>query len=563
MRIVLIGAAAIMLTACGDGSAGVATDTGSGEDVALDGASDVADVADAVTDAVDAGDADAAPDTGDPSDGGEADSEPGDDARDADTDAHGAIDDADATDGADGSGDAAEDVVDVADGGADAGADTGPPPLFDMEAIADASTAACSFTNARTTLKDGVRLDVWNVSYHSWESIDGELVPITIRGYAARSVGARGLPGIVMMHGLGGHATESSATGLAAITGTFVIAPTGPGGGTEPANTSEGRPSSYDSGRRMFDTVPDPRGSWFWGHAVTAMRGVTCLESHPDVDADRLGMTGYSGGGVATIMAAGVDARIDAAVPLSGTGAWEVAMQSPNAWQWALLDTAELTMESPEWIALNTQLDPARLAPGARGAVFVVNGSTDEFFPLTAHLATYDALSGASLRRTAIAANLDHGCYSITGLEDAGSIEARADLHAAGGQRAFFAHVFGTDPDYAYFPAEPTVTLTPVGPATIAAAVVDGGGDRLEVESVKLWASTDSLVFVSADLEPTAGLWGATIPLAIDPATTVFYVEVVYRTQALIGRERFALASRPSIPAGHVPAIRSITSCTP
>jgi ABC-type sugar transport system substrate-binding protein len=38
------------------------------------------------------------------------------------------------------------------------------------------------------------------------------------------------------------------------------------------------------------DVLPDARGSWFWGHATAAMRGVTCLTTRPDVDKDKLGI---------------------------------------------------------------------------------------------------------------------------------------------------------------------------------------------------------------------------------------------------------------------------------
>ena len=122
-------------------------------------------------------------------------------------------------------------------------------------------------------------------------------------------------------------------------------------------------------------------------------------------------------------------------------------------------------MESPEWIALNTNLDPARVVAGAVTPILMVNGSTDEFFALNAHVETYDAIPSSTEHRTSIAANVDHGCFSITGVEDSSSIEERAVLHAEGAQKAWFHHYFGTDSDFAYIPAEPTVNVTVVGAA--------------------------------------------------------------------------------------------------
>jgi hypothetical protein len=43
-----------------------------------------------------------------------------------------------------------------------------------------------------------------------------------------------------------------------------------PGGGPpagEEGAASEGLPASYDDNYRMWDTLTDVRGSWFWGHA--------------------------------------------------------------------------------------------------------------------------------------------------------------------------------------------------------------------------------------------------------------------------------------------------------
>lgn len=547
------------LWACGDAGGSVQTEV------------DVAEVAEV---------GDAADNDGLDDDGSDTavDDELDDDVQGTDSDAESSGDSDGAGDGGTDAGsdrDAAPDSVGEPDAGsgpdtdpdpdADAGTDTDPGPtaLFDMAMIGDPATAECSFTNHRTRVRDLQPLDVWDVTYLSWESIDGVLQPIRIRGYAARPQGARGLPGVVHMHGLGGAATEAMATGPAALLDAFVLAPTGPGGGTEPTNTSEGLPAGHASNYRLFDTVIDVRGSWFWGHAVVAMRGVTCLADHDDVDADRLGMTGFSAGGVVSLIAAGVDARLDAVVPLSGTGAWEESMRSPAAWQWGLLTLAGLDASSPEWLNVNTRLDPARVIAGApSAAVMMVNGSTDEFFALNAHVATYDAIPPERLKRTSIVANFDHGCYALTGVESSATIEARATAHAEGAQQMWFGHVFGTDADFAVVPREPTVSVSVVGAVTIVAASVDDPAGRLDVESVEFWASGDNaLTFAKLDLDAQGGeLWGATTFVPLGPSA-VYFVDVTYRTRDLIGARSFTLSSRPQIPPGHVPAIRQSTSC--
>jgi len=437
-------------------------------------------------------------------------------------------------------------------------------PLFDLAAIRDARGAACTYGSARTVFHEGALVQVRDASYQSWESIDGVLVPITIRGYLARPAGLSGRSaGVILAHGLGGAADEGAAAGLAARTGTTVLAYTGPGGGTLPSNTSGGRASAYDRGRRMFDTLRDPRGSWFWGHVTAAMRGLTCLASHPEVDGSRLGMTGFSAGSVATLVAAGTDDRIVAAVALSGTLAWDVATRAPNAWQHSLLTAAGLDTTSPGWTRLlETVVSPDRVR-GTAGNVLMMNGTTDEFFPLTAHLATFDALPPAR-RRMSLSGNFDHGCYSLTGIESRAAIEERADLRAKGAQRMWFGRYLTGVSDYARLPSSPTMTLTPAAGATLVTALVDETVSALPVEEVRFWWSGDrALTFASVALaRRSANVYAAVVPVSVGPDAVV-YVDAQFRTRALVSPGRFSLSSPPVFASTLVPQIRRIMTCTP
>ena len=441
-----------------------------------------------------------------------------------------------------------------------------PPPVWDLAMIQNASTANCTFTATGQVLKDFVPLSTWEVSYTSWESIEGTLMPITIKGFAARPAQQSSLtPGIVFAHGLGGMAKASSAHGLAALTGSFVIAYSGPGGGDAPNNTSEGLPSGHNNGYRMFDTVSDPRGSWFWGHAVAGMRAVTCLAAAPQVDPARLGMTGVSAGAVATLIASAVDDRLVASVPLSGTGAWDVATQSNKAWQHNLLTLAGLSTASAEWTTLITHIDSKNLLPAAQKThVFMVNGSSDEFFPLTAHMATFGAIPGGLQKRTSLAGNFDHGCFPLVAAalgQSAESLSDAADLRARGAQRAWFAHHFGTDPAFAKIPNPPQVTVTPLGPTTTVTALVDVSASKLKVADVRVWWSNDD-AFLWGDLELEAQGGGVWNKLALFPTApnTVLYVDVLYETKDLIPRQ-FSVSSAPILPAGWVPNIHAIDGC--
>lgn len=458
---------------------------------------------------------------------------------------------------------------------------------FDLPAIRDAATATCLFIYQRSTTANGVLVDIWEVSYNSWESIDGTLNPILIKGFAARPNGAVDpVPGVVLSHGLGGWANETSVVDRASDLGMMVLGYTGPGEGNsasnswKPTNVSEGRAADYNSGYRLFDTLWDIRGSWIWGHAVAALRGITCLETRSDVDINNLGMTGFSIGGVATMIAGSVDDRILAAVPLSGTLAWDVSVQSNNSWFLDLLSTAGLNTGSQEWIYLQEELiNPSVLLPGNTSKFMMVNGSVDEFFPLTAIMETYNTLPGAN-KRSSLIGNYDHGCWG-SGVpvmaEDAPTIEARAVLRAKGAQKMWFNHWFGTNPDYSVIPAQPTFTTSYttdaiiamatcgiVAPALKVSAIVDTSPANLTVEEVRAWISND------------LGLNFGSFPLAQDSTNTslfescqttpkdentIIYVDVQYRTNGTLP-ERFSISTDPTLPVGTIP-VRGKTSCMP
>lgn len=68
-------------------------------------------------------------------------------------------------------------------------------------------------------------------------------------------------------------------------------------------------------------------GRWWWHsrgytpagvEAWNGVRGIDYLTSRPDVDPDRIGVTGISGGGAVTFWIAGADDRVKVAVPVSG-----------------------------------------------------------------------------------------------------------------------------------------------------------------------------------------------------------------------------------------------------
>ena len=69
---------------------------------------------------------------------------------------------------------------------------------------------------------------------------------------------------------------------------------------------------------KTLDAVESPRNNNWFLLVLAARRGLTFLEQQPEVDPQRLGVTGHSMGGKLTTDLAGIDARVKAAVPSCG-----------------------------------------------------------------------------------------------------------------------------------------------------------------------------------------------------------------------------------------------------
>ena len=104
------------------------------------------------------------------------------------------------------------------------------------------------------------------------------------------------------------------------------------------------------------------RGRWWWHSAGYTPAGVECwngvraidyLVSRPDVDADRVGVTGISGGGAATVWIAAADERVKCAAQVSGMSDLEcyvsekvvnhhcdcMLFYNTHGWEWTTIAT--------------------------------------------------------------------------------------------------------------------------------------------------------------------------------------------------------------------------------
>ncbi|MFW6107271.1 MAG: alpha/beta hydrolase family protein, partial [bacterium] len=116
-----------------------------------------------------------------------------------------------------------------------------------------------------------------------------------------------------------------------------------------------------------------PAGVECWN----AMRALDYLESRPDVDRERLAVTGRSGGGAYSFWLAAADDRVDVAVPVSGMSDLENYVEPPvlnghcdcmfiyNTYLWPWTRIANLAAPRP-LLFCNSDQDPIFPMPGNR-----------------------------------------------------------------------------------------------------------------------------------------------------------------------------------------------------
>lgn len=191
------------------------------------------------------------------------------------------------------------------------------------------------------------------------------------------------LPGVVLVHGGGGKAFPEWAwmwarRGYAAVAMDLA----GKGAGGEPL--PDGGP---DQGpEQKFEGIADGlREAWTYHAIADVVRAVSFLSSRPEVDANRIGVTGISWGGYLTSIVSGVDQRLKAAVPVYGCGF--IYRNSP----WV----ENIDGLAPDlrrlWIE---NFDPSAHLPKARLPMLWVNRTNDFHYRMDNYQSSYRLPSG-------------------------------------------------------------------------------------------------------------------------------------------------------------------------
>ena len=195
------------------------------------------------------------------------------------------------------------------------------------------------------------------------------------------------VPAMVLVHGGGGSAFIPwvrlwVSRGYAAIAMDTCGCISG-GGYNNHKRHEDGGPSGWGG----FDQIDQPIEDQWTYHAVAdVILAHSLIRTFPEVDADRIGLTGISWGGYLTCIVAGVDSRFKFAVPVYGCG----FLGDNSVWSG---DFGKMGSEKArKWLQL---WDPSAYLSFARMPLLWVTGSNDFAYPMDSLQKSYRLALGS------------------------------------------------------------------------------------------------------------------------------------------------------------------------
>lgn len=207
------------------------------------------------------------------------------------------------------------------------------------------------------------------------------------------------VPAMVLVHGGGGSAFVPwvrlwVSRGYAAIAMDTCGCISG-GGYLNHQRHENGGPAGWGG----FNQIDQPTKDQWTYHAVAdVILAHSLIRSFPQVDADRIGLTGISWGGYLTCIVAGVDSRFRFAVPVFGCG----FLGDNSVWSG---DFAKMGPEKArKWLQL---WDPSAYLALARMPLLWVTGSNDFAYPMDSLQKSYRLAPGS--RNLCVRLRMPHG----------------------------------------------------------------------------------------------------------------------------------------------------------
>lgn len=232
--------------------------------------------------------------------------------------------------------------------------------------------------------------------YYPGEPLAGK--PTKVFAYYAKPATGEGpFPAVLLVHGGGGKAFREWAEHWAAR-GYCALAMDLSGNGPK-GRLPDGGPDQSDDVKFQSFTEKTASDKWTY-HAVAAvLRGHNLLRSLPEVDKDKVAVTGISWGGYLTCIIAGLDDRLKAAVPVYGCG----FLHESSVWKEGRFDKMK-DDDRTRWVEA---FDPSRYLPGVKCPILFLNGTNDFAYPLDSYKKCYELVPGA--KTLSVRVRLPHG----------------------------------------------------------------------------------------------------------------------------------------------------------
>jgi len=195
------------------------------------------------------------------------------------------------------------------------------------------------------------------------------------------------VPAIVLIHGGGGTSNVRwvrlwTERGYAAISMDLCGKAYGKTDGQGQRHDMAG-PSGWDDSFGQTDWPIEDQ--WTYHAVADAVLANSFLRSAPEVDAERIGVTGISWGGYLTCIVAGVDDRFKFAVPVYGCG----FLDEDSVWLGRFKSMGE--QNAGKWLG---NWDPSVYLPNAKMPMLWVTGTVDFAYPLSKVRKSYRLATG-------------------------------------------------------------------------------------------------------------------------------------------------------------------------
>lgn len=206
------------------------------------------------------------------------------------------------------------------------------------------------------------------------------------------------LPAVILVHGGGGTAFIGWVKKWARM-GYAALAMDGRGNRPDGTHIENGFDET-PQGTPIYTITPGLNEQWMFQAVADIILANNLLRSFAEIDSSRIALTGISWGAVLTIIAAGVDHRFKAAVPIYGCGYFPT---SPSLGKG--LDALP-AHDRHTWLK---QYDPIHYVNKAPMPLLFVNGTNDPAFFIDSYIKTYEK---AKKKQLSLQIGLKHGHYT-------------------------------------------------------------------------------------------------------------------------------------------------------